>query len=75
MAEFDQPPSYVKLLRALAEVRRHLAEVEYEAVQTARMAGATWQDVADELEISRQAARSYFSKPKGRRQQPKRKED
>lgn len=70
MVDDPGPPPYVRLLRALAEVRRHLAEVEYEAIQTARAAGATWENVADELDISRQAARSYFSRPKGRRQQP-----
>lgn len=66
----DDPPSYIKLLRSVASIRHHLADVEYEAIQTARSAGATWQEIADEMNISRQAARSYFSAPKGRRQQP-----
>lgn len=64
----DDPPSYVRLLRALAEVRRQLAEIEYEAVMMARTAGATWEAIGDEFDMSRQAAASYFSRPKGRRQ-------
>lgn len=58
------------MLHALAEIRRRLAEVEYEAVTMARAAGATWQDIGDEFGMSRQAAASYFSRPKGRRQRP-----
>lgn len=60
-------PAYVRLLQALAEARRQLAEVEYEAVRLAREAGATWQEIGDEFNMSRQAAASYFKRPKGRR--------
>lgn len=60
-------PTYVRLLRALAEARRQLAAVEYETVRMAREAGATWQEIGDEFNMSRQAAASYFARPKGRR--------
>lgn len=66
-----EPPAYVQLLRKLDEVRKLLAEIEYEAVRTARQAGVSWQAIADELDMSRQAASSYFSRPKGRRQPPR----
>lgn len=63
----DQPPAYMAVLRELAAVRRRIARLEYETVQLLRRAGATWQDIGDEFGISRQAARSRFSKPRERR--------
>lgn len=67
MSDPEAPP-YVKLLQSLDEVRRQLAEVEYQAVMMARAAGATWAEIGDEFDMSRQAAASYFSRPRGRRQ-------
>lgn len=60
-------PRYVTLLNTLGEIRRLLADAEYEAVQMAREAGATWAEIGDEFDMTRQAAASYFKRPKGRR--------
>ena len=65
-----QPPTPTGVLRELAEVRRSLEALEYEAIQLVRAAGATWEAIGDELGISRQAARSRFAKPRPRRTRP-----
>ena len=53
-------------LREVAELRRHADAVEYRAVQLARSYGATWEDIAEPLGISRQAAASRFEKVRRR---------
>lgn len=42
-------------LSAIQEIRARLRELEAEAVAAARSKGASWQDIADALGISRQA--------------------
>jgi DNA-directed RNA polymerase specialized sigma subunit len=42
-------------LRAIVEARRCLAEVERESIELARQAGATWEEIASALGVSRQA--------------------
>lgn len=42
-------------LSAIREIRVRLSELEAEAVSAARGKGASWQDIADALGISRQA--------------------
>lgn len=42
-------------LAAIQELRGTLDELEMEAIETARRQGATWEDVAELLGISRQA--------------------
>jgi DNA-directed RNA polymerase specialized sigma subunit len=42
-------------LRAIVEARRCLAEVEHESIELARQAGATWEEIASALGVSRQA--------------------
>jgi DNA invertase Pin-like site-specific DNA recombinase len=47
-------------LQAIAELRPQLAELEQAAVQTAREKGATWQEIATAMGITRQAAQMRF---------------
>lgn len=42
-------------LRAVIETRRRLDEVERESIRLARQAGATWEEIANALGVSRQA--------------------
>ena len=42
-------------LAAVAEARRVLDEIEFRAVLTARDLGATWEDIAQEMGLTRQA--------------------
>ena len=60
-------PAWRRLLEGVGEARDALARIEFDAVQTAREAGATWEDIGDELGISRQAARRRFEVPRQRR--------
>jgi hypothetical protein len=62
-------PPWAPLLAELAEARKRMDRVEYEAVALVRAAGATWEASGDALGISRQAARQRFSQPR-RRQRP-----
>jgi len=41
-------------LRAIAELRKLLEEAENQAALQARRSGATWQEIADELGLTRQ---------------------
>jgi transposase-like protein len=47
-------------LEAAACIRRYLDEVERRAVETARSRGATWEDIAEALGVSRQAVYQRF---------------
>jgi len=47
-------------LQAIAELRPQLAELEQAAVQAAREKGATWQEIATAMGITRQAAQMRF---------------
>ena len=47
-------------LEAVACIRRYLDEVERRAVETARARGATWEDIAEALGVSRQAVYQRF---------------
>lgn len=58
------------LLREVLEARRRLDRVEFYAVELARAAGATWEDVGELFGISRQAARQRFGEPRQRRRRP-----
>lgn len=55
------------VLRELATLRRSLDRLEYENVMLVRAAGATWEQIGDELGISRQAAARRFAQPRRRR--------
>lgn len=61
------PSALSAVLRELKALRMAVARLEYEAVQLIRENGGTWEDIAEELDISRQAAARRFAKPKGRR--------
>ena len=41
--------------------------MEFEAVQTVREAGATWEEIGDALGMTRQAARQRFGEVRRRR--------
>ena len=60
-------PAWRRLLETVASARRELDRIEFEAVQTVREAGATWEDIGEALGISRQAARQRFGEPRRRR--------
>ena len=47
-------------LEAAACIRRYLDEVERRSVETARSRGATWEDIAEALGVSRQAVYQRF---------------
>lgn len=62
-------PPLVGFLRSLVTMREAIARAEYDAVQLARAAGATWEAIGDELGISRQAARRKYGQPRQRQAQ------
>ncbi len=47
-------------LQAIAELRPQLAELEQVAVRAAREKGATWEEIATTMGITRQAAQMRF---------------
>jgi hypothetical protein len=47
-------------LQAIAELRPQLAEWEQAAVQAAREKGATWEEIATAMGVTRQAAQMRF---------------
>jgi hypothetical protein len=47
-------------LQAIAELRPRLAEWEQAAVQAAREKGATWEEIATAMGVTRQAAQMRF---------------
>ena len=53
-------------LRAVAALRRLLERVERIQVESARGRGLTWQEIADELGVSKQAVHQRYAKT-GRR--------
>jgi predicted transcriptional regulator len=53
-------------LRAVAALRRLLERVERIQVESARDRGLTWQEIAEELGVSKQAVHQRYAK-KGRR--------
>ncbi len=53
-------------LRAVAALRRLLERVERVHVENARRAGRSWQDIADELGVSKQAVHKKYARA-GRR--------
>lgn len=60
-------PAFVRVLAELEMLRSSLRILEFEVVHMMREVGITWQDIGDELGLSRQAARSRFSQPRSRR--------
>ena len=55
------------LLAEITEMRRRLDRVEYETVSLLRAVGVTWDDIGEELGISRQAARERYERVRTRR--------
>jgi len=59
------------ILKEIADLRadtdQRIAALEYQVVQLCRDVGATWQAVADELDIARQTAEKRFKQPRRRR--------
>jgi predicted transcriptional regulator len=49
-------------LRAVAALRRLLERVERIQVQSARDRGASWQEIAEELGVSKQAVHQKYAK-------------
>jgi DNA-directed RNA polymerase specialized sigma24 family protein len=54
-------------LRAVASLRRLLTRLEALHVENARRRGLSWQEIADELGVSKQAVHKKYSPPKLRR--------
>ena len=63
-------PQIVDVLRDLANLRRQQDQLEFSVVTLLRATGATWEQIGDELGISRQAARERYAKLQ-KRQAPK----
>lgn len=61
------PSRLTDVLRELKVLREAVARLEFEVVQLIRENGGTWETIAEELDISRQAASRRFSQPRGRR--------
>lgn len=61
------PANLTSVLQELKALREAVARLEFEVVQLIREHGGTWETIAEELDISRQAAARRFAKPKGRR--------
>ena len=55
-------PQIVDVLKDLAELRRQQDRLEHSVITLLRAAGATWEQIGDELGISRQAARERYAK-------------
>lgn len=53
-------------LPAIAELRRHLDELEEEAIRFAREHGASWEDIAEAVGITRQALQQRMGRASGR---------
>lgn len=47
-------------LQAIADLRPRLADLEQAALQAARQKGATWEEIATAMGITRQAAQMRF---------------
>jgi len=54
-------------LRAVASLRRLLTRLEALHVENARRRGLSWQEIADELGVSKQAVHKKYAPPKLRR--------
>ncbi len=53
-------------LRAVAALRRLLERLERLHVENARRSGHSWQDIADELGVSKQAVHKKYASKKSR---------
>lgn len=62
-----QQPTYVTILVELEDLRGSVHRLELQVIQLMRETGVTWQAIADELGISRQAAGQRFGTPRRRR--------
>jgi hypothetical protein len=64
------PPVWniVIVLRDLAETRRRLDQLEHSVVALLRANGATWEQIGEELGISRQNAQRRFGQVRKRQQ-------
>lgn len=60
------PPTYLAVLLELEQLRESAVRLESLVVRLVREAGVTWEEIGDELGISRQAARSRFMTPRRR---------
>jgi hypothetical protein len=56
-------------LQALTELREELASLELDHVHNARQKGASWEDIAQALAISRQAVQQRFANGASRRKE------
>jgi hypothetical protein len=61
------PSRLIAVLKELRALQETVARLEFEVVSLIRENGATWETIAEELDISRQAAARRFARPKGRR--------
>lgn len=62
--------SIVDVLVALKDLRRDLDRLEYTVVTLLRANGATWEQIGEEMGITRQSARQRFGEMR-KRQVPK----
>jgi hypothetical protein len=63
----QNPELPLAALNALTELREELASLELQHVDNARQKGASWEDIAQALAISRQAVQQRFANGASRR--------
>lgn len=56
------PTKHLDTLTTLWAERQEMDEREYQAVKAARRAGATWQQIGDNMGTSRQSAHERFTR-------------
>lgn len=59
-----------QVLQDVVAMRRQMDQVEHNAIALVRAAGLSWDDIGDELGVSRQAVRQRFNKIR-QRQSPR----
>jgi hypothetical protein len=63
----EEAAAFVQVLADVVDLRRRLDQLELHVIDLVRASGATWEEIGDELGISRQAARDRYGKLRRRR--------
>lgn len=63
----EEPTPLAEVMADLSRLRGDVDDLEHRVILFLRSRGATWEDIGDELGISRQAARARFEKARRRR--------
>lgn len=65
--EHAEDAPFAEVLADVIDLRRRMDALELHVIELVRNAGATWEQIGDELGISRQAARERYGKLRARR--------